>query len=394
VPQRLRPGYTVRTMPESDDTLTLRGAVHHAGEPVQVWIEVQDDDLFLHDFVAAGRTRSDGSFELRFSRTAFNQQPWERQALPHLSLFVWHPAPADRRPPGDVPPSHHLRFPPTVFRGGGANLGALELTDGSPLAPSWGTWALRQLQTSRRPGRAWTLDQIQALSNEVAAWVADAVRRHRMPEVTLRIEALGGAMGRYSHVDRAIAVGSDWLARLDQDALRRLLAHEWGHAVAHAERDAEAPGDAVWVPGHLPSWAEALVASASLSIQPAALVDRMVEQAVSANHEGFAHYVEELVVRRHLPLSASPGRPLIDRAFAYNEKSDTASELIRAHVAEHDEHGLRYIGLSWYRHEYADGRRLRFRRGAASEILPACVLRFERLVRGEGRARYTPAIEP
>ena len=139
----------------------LRGSLTFHGAPARAWIEIQDDDHILHDRIAAGMTHDDGTFSLRFHKRAFNQQWWEREELPQLSVFIWTDPPevddiflvAPR-----VPPTHHLRFGMGLWRDRQIDLGALELSE-----PAQGEgWSMRVRNASSRPGGEWTEAEIQA----------------------------------------------------------------------------------------------------------------------------------------------------------------------------------------------------------------------------------------
>ncbi|MEZ4238618.1 MAG: hypothetical protein R3F59_21200 [Myxococcota bacterium] len=374
------------------DTFTVSGRLLHAGAPAPAWLEVHDDDGVLHDYLAAGRCRPDGTFDLRFSRHAFNQQAWEREDAPDLVLFAWHPVAPDARPDVDDPPTHCARFPPTAFRDRAAALGDIPL-DGPARSPRG--WWLRQANTSYRPGTHWTLEQVTARSDQVRGWVLDTVRTRHPPRVTLRLGPLQSddAVGAYLPETREIVLDPVFLTQLDQDAVLRLLAHEWAHATAH---DAMGTLDgAVNIDGsaELAAWAVALADHTPLSAED--LGAALLVQAATANHEGYAHYVEQRVVRRHLPLSAYPaeGRWAQARTEVLDRQLQPAA--FRLWLAQHDALALRHLGLAWYRHRYGEGhRRVRFHRAAGSELLRACMDRFERLVRGEGRAQRAPRLTP
>lgn len=379
-----------RPPPPGLDSFTLTGRLAVDGQPVQAWLEVQDDDVVLHDFLASGRTRPDGTFDLRFSRAAFNQQPWEREVSPDLTLFVWHPIGAGERPAVEVPPSHRARFPGAVFRDGAADLGVVDLSAGSARR---GAWLLRQLNTSRRPGQAWTLPQVQALTDEVLGWVVDVCRPVRTPAIEVRIEPLDDAVGSYSAVDRTLRIDPVFAGRLDQDGLRRLLAHELAHAVAHDAMLDIDQSVAVEVPEDLARWAEALRPLVPLSERE--LLTCVLGQAVTANHEGFAHYVEERIVRRFVPLSAYPLATLWDEARieALDRQLDEGAR--RLWLAQHDAFALRQLGVAWYRARYGARRvRVRLLRSAGADLLAACMDRFDRIVRGTASAARAPRFEP
>ncbi|MBX2800724.1 MAG: hypothetical protein KTR31_23790 [Myxococcales bacterium] len=374
----------------TDDRFRLQGQLVASGQPVSAWLEVQDEDVVMHDFLAAGRSQSDGRFTVEFTRRAFNQQPWENEDQPDLVVFVWRDAPPDTAPRGEDPPSHCIRLPQAVFREGVADVGPIELE----AAPPGGLgWLLRQVNTSRRPGGDWTLGEVERLSEQVRGWVNHECRTVPPSGVEVQLEPLDDAVGTYRPATRSIVLDPTFIAQLGPDALRRLLAHEWAHATAHhaLQSTEEVHGLARNVA--LLHWARDIAEHVPLETDDVALC--VSKQAMTANHEGFAHFVEERVVRRRLPLSAYPVESLWDRAKFEATERRLDETTFRTWLAQHDQFALRYLGLAWYRHQYRSGRgRARYHPEAAADLLDACRDRFSRLVRGEGRAKLAPRTEP
>lgn len=375
-------------MSDPQDRFLVTGQLVERGEPVGAWLEVQDEDVFLHDFLAAGRSRADGSFQFEFPRRAFNQQPWENEDVPDLVVYVWRDAPADQRPDVEDPPTHCMRFARDVFVDQRAELGPIELDD----AARPGRWLFRQAITSRRPGGGWTLEELKRLSDEVRGWVLSICGPPSPPTVTLGLASLDDCVGCYQPEHRQILLDPTFLAELGPDAVRRLLAHEWAHATAHHATERVSDAIDLDQTGSLTVWALDMTQHVPLSAGD--LATCLVRQAATANHEGYAHFVEERVVRRHLPLSAYPVQTLWQRAKTEARDRRVDEAAFRLWLAQHDAYALRQLGLAWYRHFYRRRRRVQFQRRAGLELLAACMDRFGRLVRGEGVARRAPRTEP
>lgn len=373
-----------------DSRFRVTGQLVRNATPVSAWMEVQDDDVFLHDFLASGRSRPDGTFSFELLRRSFNQQVWENEAVPDLVIFVWEGAPADEQPAMEDAPTHAIRLTDVAFDHPEVTLGPIELDH----ADRFGTgWLVRQWNTSRRPGGAWTLDEVRRLSNEVRTWVMRECRSVPPSRVTVELEVLEDAAGCYRPEDEAIVLDTDFIAQLGPDAVRRLLAHEWAHATAHhALFDVESavdvrPTAALW------HWVQEIQPLVPLS--DTELVACVIKQAATANHEGYAHFVEERVVRRHLPLSGYPVQGMWARA--HNEAADQCTDetLFRQWLAQHDAFALRHLGVAWYRHRYRGrGGRVKFHQAAGADLLEACMDRFARLVRGDGFAKRASRVEP
>jgi hypothetical protein len=189
-PNLNRPVYTVRFRLLDDDG------------PVQAWVEVHDEDWLLNDLLATGRTRADGTADVRFGREAFNQQWWERETTPDIRIFVWAEHRAEDPPERGVHPTHHFACTPTVFEGQLADLGDLNLNDAVPV----GHWAVRWANTSRQPGHHWAVHGIEALSTQLAPLLKELGRLPTLPAVTFAIEPLERAVGCYRWEDRTIVV--------------------------------------------------------------------------------------------------------------------------------------------------------------------------------------------
>ena len=378
----------VARLADDDDRFRVTGQLTEGGEPVGAWMEVQDDDIVLHDYLASGQSRSDGTFGFEFRRRAFHQQPWESEALPNLVIYVWR-GHDQSRPEPDDPPTHEFRLPRSVFEAQVAELGPLPLDE----HPFRGGWLLRQAHTSRRPGRRWTAEEVQPLFDEVRGWVLRVCGPPSPPPVTLTLAPLSDAVGAYVPKEQKIVLDPEFLAKLGADAVRRLLAHEWAHATAHHALGRLSDALEVRPTGPIARWS--LELAEEVPMGAGALAACLVRQAATANHEGYAHFVEECVVRRHLPLSAYPAPTLWERARMEAQERQLGEEAFRLWLAQHDALALRHLGLAWYRHHYRRRRgAVQFQRKAGAELLAACMDRFGRLVRGDGQARRAPSTEP
>lgn len=373
-------------MNQRDEQFRVSGRLLLKGEPLCAWVELQDDDLVLNDFLAAGRSRADGSFHAEFPRRAFNQQSWENQSVPDLLVYVWEGLPADSPPFGPEPPTHSVRFTKDVFVDGVAALGPIELENAA--YAGW-TWNLRQVNTSRRPGGTWTQAEVETLSAQVRTWVTRSARRDPPARLAIRLTPMEDAAGKFRREEQEIWLDPDFLSQLSTDGVRRLLAHEWAHATAPAtEKQGLELARAL---ASVMPWATEVGELVSLSAEDLAIC--LVRQALIANNEGYAHYVEERVVRRHLPMSAYPLPTTWQRARLEAMEIHADHTAYRLWLAQHDENALRQLGLAWYRHHCRDRpARVRFEAKAEEDLLAACRERFDRLVRGEGRARHAGRI--
>jgi hypothetical protein len=85
--------------------------------------------------------------------------------------------------------------------------------------------------------------------------------------------------------------------------VQRLLVHEWAHAVTHAVApDSMDGGKHVRLPELLAVGVGIFAAETGLDPDDAARV--LLHAAQRGNIEGYAHYVERLIVQEHLPFSA------------------------------------------------------------------------------------------
>ena len=375
-------------MSQSDPRFRVSGTLLLNGQPLSAWIELQDDDVVLHDFLAAGRSRPDGSFHAEFPRRAFNQQSWEDQSEPDLVLYVWADLPAHTPPHEPEPPTHCVRFPRDVFVDRVAALGAIELDDAR--YTGWG-WLIRQANTSRRPGGMWTQAEVEELSNQVRTWVMHAVRRDPPVKMAIRLTPMPHAAGQFDRNAAEIRLDPDFVSQLSADGVRRLLAHEWAHATSPPQERSEV--ELLTKLGSLMPWAEETTAGVDLEAPDVAAC--VFKQAVLASHEGYAHFVEERVVRKHLPMSAYPVATTWQRAHLEATELKVDPAAYRLWLAQHDEGALRQLGLAWYRHHYHDKRgRVRFEPQAETDLLIACKERFRRLVRGDGRTHRARRVQP
>ncbi|RYE88583.1 MAG: hypothetical protein EOO75_13120, partial [Myxococcales bacterium] len=86
----------------------VRGrVVDEAGAPVEgLWVALVDADPVLDDFLGAGLTHPDGSYELSFARDEFNRERFELEQTPDLYAVV-----SVTRDGVDVPVARHVFAP-------------------------------------------------------------------------------------------------------------------------------------------------------------------------------------------------------------------------------------------------------------------------------------------
>ncbi len=242
----------------------IRGRlIDAAGDPkTGVRLSIVDDDRFSPDLIATGWPRADGTFSVSFAREAFNQDPFERDAVPKLLLVVSRP-----RDRGEFVVVHEERIAPRPFddeledlgtivvdeRASGATAQLADLVrvrrvrldaeaidhamaEVAPLVEDLlGVAGLRSgLDVRVSPDIAATGRAIEASVGEPRSrpsWVADAAA-----------DVLGVATcALYDPFANVIHLNLDASSRMGLDVLKMTLAHELVHVAQFRTHKALAP---------------------------------------------------------------------------------------------------------------------------------------------------------
>ena len=234
--------------PRPLEIFRLRGtAVSPERAPIPgLGITIVDRDPWRDDLLGFGRTDARGSFRLSFTRSEFNQEPLENEALPDHELIFW----VERR--GERKALYQRPLPGLSFAGGEEDVGAIVVetwTRGNrgPLP------AIEVARGRKKNVRHLAVDdellrhcvaEVAPLVEDLTGWerLADGIELVRRTlgagdgEGSLRERMLEGLVHRafgyaasYDPDRQTIFVNVPRVARMNLDAAKACLGHELVH---------------------------------------------------------------------------------------------------------------------------------------------------------------------